>query len=66
MRECDLTFELDFHTTPNEYNGVTGGALVIDFFITSKIGIVYYLPNGKHRHRFANPKIFHRYWTELN
>ncbi len=65
-RSCDLTFEVDFHITDNEYNGVKGGTQPIDFFVTAKLGIVYYIPNGKHRHRFANPRIYHRYWKELN
>ena len=66
MRECDLTFELDFHVTDNAYNGVNGGSQEIDFFVTAKLGIVYYFPNGQHRQRFANPRKYHRYWTELN
>ena len=38
----------------------------IDFFVTAKLGIVYYIPNGQHRQRFANPRKYHRYWTELD
>ena len=66
MRACDLTFEVDFHATDNAYNGVTGGSQSLDFFVTAKLGIVYYIPNGQHRQRFANPRKYHRYWTELN
>ncbi len=65
-RSMDLTFEIDFHVTDNAYNGVAGGAQAVDFFTITKIGVVYYIPNGKHRQRFANPKRYHRYWTELN
>lgn len=66
LRACDLTFELDFHATDNAYNGVKGGTQPMDFFVTAKLGIVYYIPNRAHRQRFANPKIYHRYWTNLN
>ena len=34
-RECDLTFELDFHVTDNAYNGVKGGSQSSDFFVTA-------------------------------
>lgn len=66
MRECDLTFDLDFHATDNAYNGVEGGNRKVDFFVSARIGIVYYVPNSMKRHRFANPRRYHRYWTELN
>ena len=62
----DLTAEIDFHTTDNAYNGVSGRGRTLDWFMTIKMGIVYYLPNLKHRHRFANPKIEHKYWKNLN
>ncbi len=65
-RSCDLTFEIDFHVTDNAYNGVVGGSQSFDFFTMAKLGIVYYIPNGKHRQRFANPRRYHQYWTELN
>ena len=66
MRSSDLTFEVDFHATDNAYNGVAGGTQKVDFFVSARIGIVYYIPNGQHRQRFANPRIYHRYWTELD
>ena len=66
MRACDLTFELDFHVTDNAYNGVAGGSQSMDFFVMAKLGIVYYIPNGQHRQRFANPRKYHRYWKELD
>lgn len=65
-RTCDLTAEFDVFASDNAYNGVVGSPMFCDFFLSPRIGIVYYLGNRRHRHRFANPPVEHKYWTELN
>lgn len=65
-RSCDLTTELDFYFAENAYNGMVGSSRKFDFFPSVRIGLTYYLPNTKGRHRFANPKVLHPYWKELN
>lgn len=65
-RSCDLTVELDYYFAENAYNGMVGSSRTFDFFPSIRIGVAYYLPNMKNRHRFANPKVLHPYWKELN
>jgi len=65
-RSCDFTTELDFYFVENAYNGMVGSSRTFDFFPSIRVGITYYIPNGKDRHRFANPKVLHPYWKELN
>lgn len=63
----DLTAEIDFNATENAYNGVVDREdRAVDFFTSFKIGMTYYFGNGKGRHRFANPAVKHRYWTDLD
>lgn len=66
-RPCDLTAEIDAFLTDNAYNGVIDqSASPFDIFVGVRLGIVYYLRNSMHRHRYANPAKVHRYWSDLN
>ena len=65
-RSWDLMTELDVFMTDNKFNGIEARNRQFDWFLSLRIGTVYYFRNGKGRHRFANPKILHKYWTELN
>lgn len=65
-RSWDLKAEFDVYASDNEYNGVAGSSRILDPFMVIQLGVTYYLPNGQRRHRFANPPIVHKYWTELN
>lgn len=63
----DLTTELDVHATENAFNGVVdSSSRKMDFFSTLRIGMTYYFGNGKGRHRYANPKVVHKYWKDLD
>lgn len=65
-RAWDLTAELDVHATENAYNGVVDRPdRQVDFFLSCRIGMTYYLKNGKGRHRYANPKVVHKFWKDL-
>lgn len=62
-REWDLSFELDLLVTENAYNGVVDRLdRKMDFFLSFRLGMTYYLENRKGRHRFANPAVEHRFW----
>jgi len=65
-RSVDFTAELDFHFVENAYNGMVGTSRTFDYFPSVRVGFTYYIPNAKSRHRFANPKVLHPYWKELN
>lgn len=65
-RSLDLTAEVDLYATDNAYNGVSRPGRPCDWFLSVRLGLVYYLPNFQHRHRFANPKKPHLHWTNLN
>lgn len=65
-RSWDLVAELDVYATDNAYNGVSGSPTFWDAFLTMHVGMTYYFGNSKHRNRFANPRIVHKFWTELN
>ena len=65
-RGWDLVAELDLYATDNAYNGVVGASRQWDIFLGMQIGMTYYFRNSQRRHRYANPPIVHKYWTELN
>lgn len=65
-RSFDLKAEFDFFLAKNKYNGVIGSSSTFDPFLSFRMGATYYLPNKKDRHRFANPRVLHLYWKELN
>lgn len=62
-RAWDLTVELDLHATDNAYNGVIDRIdRKMDFFLSMRIGMIYFFENRKGRHRYANPAKVHKYW----
>lgn len=65
-RSWDLVAGADFYASDNAYNGVVGTSRAWDPFLVLRIGTSYYFKNKRLRHRFANPPIIHKYWTELN
>lgn len=65
-RGWDLISSIEVFAADNAYNGVVGSSLPCDFFMSMRIGTVYYFNNSRSRHRFANPPVVHKYWTELN
>lgn len=65
-RSCDFTAELDCFFAKNAYNGQRGSDKEFEPFVSFRLGVVYYFRNSKQRHRFANPRVLHPYWKELN
>lgn len=65
-RGWDLTLEVDMFASDNAYNGVVGTTRSWDPFLVMQLGMTYYFRNSRHRHRYANPPVVHKYWTELN
>lgn len=64
-RAYDLQSEVDVFATDNKFNGIQGHNRPFDWFLSLRIGIVYYFHNGMNRQRFANPRKPHFYWKEL-
>lgn len=65
-RGWDLAAEIDCYFSDNAYNGVVGTDRFWDPFLVMQIGMRYYIGNSARRHRYANPPIVHKYWTEFN
>lgn len=65
-RRFDLVAEIDMFASDNAYNGVVGRGRSWDPFLVFQLGVTYYFRNGQRRHRYANPPVIHKYWTELN
>lgn len=65
-RSCDIVAEIDLYVSDNAYNGVVGTSRAWDPFMVMQLGVSYYFRNGQRRHRYANPPVVHKYWTELN
>lgn len=66
-RMFDFTAEFDWFFTKSAYNGnkwhATGDVAHIP---SLRVGFTYYFRNARQRHRFANQKVLHPYWKELN
>lgn len=65
-RSADLIADMNIYATDNAYNGVRGSNRFCDWFFTMRVGVLYYLTNLQHRHRFANQKRPHLFWQELD